>query len=76
MKKLLLPLLLMGSLVAAPGAMAAEADNKFLVIKTADGKEVRVAVHPEDVSKLQGAKKGDKIELFFIPGLLGEPVTI
>lgn len=76
MKKLLIPLFLTGSLIAAPAAMAADdsgAKAAVVVLTTSDGKKVRAVIHPEDLKHVQGAKKGDKVELFldFAPSLLG-----
>ena len=76
MKKMILPLLLSTGLIASAGMTYAadlNKDHPHVIFKTSDGNTVRGKVHADDAKHLNGAKKGDKIELFAAPcgGMMG-----
>jgi hypothetical protein len=78
MKNLSILLTFAAGLVFSPLSIATEHEKKShqMVIKTNDGKQVRLLVHPEDKKHLDNAKKGDTVELFMPldPSMSGPPI--
>ncbi|WP_133127193.1 hypothetical protein [Legionella nagasakiensis] len=64
--RLLVPILLTLSLSSLAFAADIEEKDKWITLKTQDGKEVRCMVHPEDHAATQSIKKGDNVQLNFI----------